>query len=153
MQTKNSEDRRRVLRAVPLFAACTDKELAYVDAVVDDIDVEPGEVLVREDQPGGESFVIVTGTAGVTLRGQHLTTLTAGEVFGEMALLEHKPRSATVVALSPMHLLVITPVGMARLLDQPGVARIALRSVVARLRAQEERTEAVTHDHTAGANR
>src|SRR5437763_7682388 len=99
--------RLAVLRAIPLFRACSDSELGRVDSLVDDIDVGAGEILIREGRHDPQSFVIVSGEAAVTRAGEALATLTSGDFFGEMALLDGAARSATVAAVTPMHLLVL----------------------------------------------
>ena len=97
----------QVLRSIPLFAACSDRELAVVRRTVDEVSVTEGDVLLREGRPGRESFVIVDGEAGVTRRGEFLARLGPGDFFGELSVLDHQSRTATVTALTPMRLLVI----------------------------------------------
>lgn len=127
-----------VLRAIPLFRACTDSELSRVDALVDGIDVGAGEILTREGRYEPQSFIIVSGEASVARAGGELATLKSGDFFGEMAILDGAARSATVTALTPMHLLVLDPRSLMSLLDIPGVARLMLRGVVERLRKADE---------------
>jgi CRP/FNR family transcriptional regulator, cyclic AMP receptor protein len=129
--------RSELLRRVPLFTSCTDKELAQVDALVDDVEVEADEALTREGAPGRESFIIVSGLARVTLQGDLVATLGPGDFFGEMALLDRHPRTATVTAVTPMHLLVLDPRAFNRLLEVGSVATVMLKGVVERLRAVE----------------
>jgi uncharacterized protein (TIGR00369 family) len=129
-----SESRADVLRTLPIFAASSEGELERIDAIVDEIEVEPGEIVLREHEAGRESFIIVTGTATVTLAGVRLSTLGPGDFFGEMAVLEGKPRTATVTAETAMHLLVVDEADFSTLLEQHGVAAHMLRAIVARLR-------------------
>ena len=129
--------RSELLRRVPLFAGCTERELARVDSLVDDVEVEPGEVLVREGGVGRESFIIVSGLSRVTLQGEPVATLGPGDFFGEMALLDRHPRTATVTAVTPMHLLVLDARSFGHLLEVGSVATVMLKGVVERLRAVE----------------
>jgi CRP/FNR family cyclic AMP-dependent transcriptional regulator len=129
-----SDSRSTILRALPIFASSSPDELARVDSIVDEIEVEPGEIVLRENEEGRESFIIISGTADVTLAGLTLTTLGPGDFFGEMAVLEGKPRTATVTARTPMHLLVVDGGDFETLLEQPGVAAHMLRTIVSRLR-------------------
>jgi uncharacterized protein (TIGR00369 family) len=129
-----SDSRSTILRALPIFASSSPDELARVDSIVDEIEVEPGEIVLRENEEGRESFIIVSGSADVTLAGVTLTTLGPGDFFGEMAVLEGKPRTATVTARTAMHLLVVDGGDFETLLEQPGVAAHMLRTIVARLR-------------------
>jgi CRP-like cAMP-binding protein len=127
-----------LLKNVSLFSACTNKELGTIAGLVDEVDVEPGAKLTQEGKPGGEFFVVADGTAKGTLRGKKVASYGPGSFFGEMSLLDHGPRSATIVAESPMHLLVLDPVSFNELLNEaPGVARKILRTMAERLRSVE----------------
>lgn len=113
----------------------TDREIAQVAVLVDEIWVDAGEVLTSEGRTSGmESFIIVSGEAQVSLRGETIDTLSPGSFFGEMAMLDSRPRSATVTARTPMRLLVVGPASFETFLAQPGVAVRMLKAVVARLR-------------------
>ncbi|MHB8512136.1 MAG: cyclic nucleotide-binding domain-containing protein [Actinomycetota bacterium] len=137
MKSQISRERIAQLRAVPLFSSLNEKELAHVDQLVDDIEVEAGEVLIREGQRGMESFVVLTGNASVSVEGDTIAELAPGEMFGEMAVLGGvNSRTATVTSLTPMQLLVITPVNLVALLEIGGVASELIRTLVDRLRAQ-----------------
>ena len=138
MRTTLTEARRDLLRRVPLFAACTDNELATVDALVDDIEVEPGEVVVEEGVPGRDSFIVVAGRAEVSLRGKVIARLEPGDFFGEMSLLTHRLRTATVTPITPMRLLVVELRHFMGLLEVGGVAKVMLRTVVERLRLAQD---------------
>jgi len=135
-----TQERMEVLRAIPLFEKCSAKELARIDGLVDDIEADPGEVLVREGRFGQESFVIVSGEAAVTVHGEEVARLGPGDFFGEMALLAKKPyRVATVTACTPMHLFVIEPRRFHEMLEIGPVATIMLKGVVERLSSLEGR--------------
>ena len=97
--TKNAKV--QLLRNVRLFSACSDRELAKIAALADQIEVDKGAVLTVEGRPGGEAFVIASGSATAKLRGKKLATLSEGNFFGEMSLLDHGPRSATITADTP----------------------------------------------------
>jgi CRP-like cAMP-binding protein len=96
------------LKDVPFFTGLSKRELATVAQQTDEIDVEAGAVLAREGDFGHEFFVIIDGTAEVLRGGEPIAELGPGEFFGEMALIEDDRRNATVRALSPMKLLVMT---------------------------------------------
>ncbi len=130
-----SDRRTDLLRAVGLFSLCSQRELRSAAALTTPVQAPEGEVLVREGKPGSELFVIVSGTARVTLRGRELATLYPGDTFGEMALLDHGPRAATVTAATPMNLYVLDRREFATLLqDAPTIGRKILRSLAGRLR-------------------
>lgn len=135
--TKNAKV--QLLRNVRLFSACSDRELAKIAALADQIEVDKGAILTVEGRPGGEAFVIAAGTATAKLRGKKLATLSEGNFFGEMSLLDHGPRTATITADTPMTLLVLDPRGFIQLLDEiPAVARKILRVLAERLRELEK---------------
>ena len=138
MRTKVPADRIKLLAGVPLFRGCSDRELAEIDSLVDDIEAEPGEFFTKEGKAGQESFIIVSGEAEVTLKGDSIAMLGPGDFFGEMALLDPgQPRSATVRALTSMKLFVVDPRSLSQLMDQPIVARRVVQGLIQRLRTTE----------------
>ena len=129
----------KLLKEVRLFSACNDKELGRIASLVDEIKVDPGRVLTKEGEPGGEAFIIAEGKATATLRKKKLASYGPGTLFGEMSLLDHGPRAATVIADTPMHLLVLDPRSFVSLLDDvPSVARKIMRVLAERLRSTEK---------------
>lgn len=129
----------QLLRNVRLFSACTDRELGRIAALADQVEVDKGAVLTVEGKPGGEAFVIASGSATATLRGKKLARLEEGTFFGEMSLLDHGPRAATITADTPMTLLVLDPRSFMQLLEEaPSVSRKILRSLAERLREVEK---------------
>ena len=138
LRQKTPTPKIELLRGISLFRACSQKDLKRVAELVDEIHVPAGRTICREGVHGRECFVISSGTAAVTLAGEHLATLEPGEVFGEMSLLDSEPRSATVTADTDMWLLVLDARAFATLLDRtPGVSRKILKSMVGRLREVE----------------
>jgi CRP/FNR family cyclic AMP-dependent transcriptional regulator len=123
-----------LLKRVPLFAGCTKAELREVAISSDEIDLPAGRVLTREGQRGREFFVLVTGTAEVTKNGKTLANLHSGDWFGEIALLTHTPRTATVTATSAVQVLVLTDRSFKRVVEtMPRIALKVLASVGQRL--------------------
>ena len=96
------------LKDVPFFNSLTEQDLAAVAQQTDEISVEAGAVLAREGDLGDEFFVIDSGTAEVTRDGAPVAKLSAGDFFGEIALIREERRTATVTAKSPMVLIVMT---------------------------------------------
>ena len=91
------------LQQVPLFAACSKKELRHVSQLMTAVDVASGTPLAREGKLGAEFVVIVEGTASVSKKGATVATLGPGQWFGEIALLDEKHlRTATVMADTDM---------------------------------------------------
>ena len=125
------------LRSVPGLAGTGDKELVRLIPYVDDAELPAGSVLMEEGKPGREAFVIIEGEAEVAVHGTVVARLGAGEVIGEMALLDHSPRSATVVATTPLKVLVLDPVGFRSILRTPSVATGLATGLAKRLRDLE----------------
>src|ERR1039457_6695146 len=86
------------LSKIWLFAPCSTRDLRKVRQSLDEITADAGEVLCEEGSTGHEFFLIVKGTAAVRRKGRKIATLGPGKYFGELALLDRQPRSATVVA-------------------------------------------------------
>ena len=123
------------LARVPLFSALSKKELQTIGRASDEIEVAEGKVLCEEGKPGHEFFLILDGEAAVKRGKKTIATLSPGRYFGELSLLDRGPRSATVVADSPMTLLVLGQREFSGILDQlPGVSRKLLCSMAERLR-------------------
>lgn len=124
--------------SVPLFQALSKRGLRAVVSAATELDVKAGKTLVREGDTGRELFVITEGTARVTRRGRRLAELGPGDYFGEMALLDHSPRSATVEAQSDMRVMILGPREAEALFDrEPGIARPMLATMARRIRNSE----------------
>jgi CRP-like cAMP-binding protein len=113
----------REVQSIPLFAGLSKDDQKVVAQYADEVDVPAGKVLAEEGRLAYEFFAIKDGTADVTLGGQHAATLGAGDFFGEIGLLGGDRRVASVVASSPMSLVVLTG-SQLRAIDSrmPGVA-------------------------------
>ncbi len=123
-----------LLKRVPLFAGCTKSELREIALSSDEIDLPADKVLTREGQRGREFFVLVSGTARVTRDGKTVADLGPGDWFGEIALLTHSPRTATVTTTSPIQVLVLTDRAFKRVVESmPRIALKVLASVGQRL--------------------
>lgn len=122
------------LGKVPLFRACSKQDLRRIARLADADRVGEGEALVREGQRGQELFIIVSGEAVVTRNGRKVATLGSGDYFGELAVLNPAPRTATVTACTPMEILIVSGRQLSVLLvDVPVVARKLLTGMAGRL--------------------
>jgi CRP-like cAMP-binding protein len=129
------------LSEVPLFSALSRRELGMVAKRAEDVKVEAGKVLVSEGATGSEFFVVLDGTAKVTRRGKKVASIGPGGAFGELALLDRAPRNATVVAETPMELVVLGQREFAGIMDDvPGVARKLLTGMARRLREADAKS-------------
>ncbi len=129
----------KLLSEVPLFSALARTELMRVASVAERMKAGPGEVLAEEGKPGRTFFVIEKGHASVVAGRRRVARLGPGDFFGEMALLDQGPRSASVVADEPMTVYTVEARDFGRLLeDVPFLTKKILRGVSNRLRAAEE---------------
>jgi CRP-like cAMP-binding protein len=125
------------VRGVRLFDGCSDEQLERIARLADEIAVPAGYVLVYEGDWGHEVFIVAEGEAEVTAGGRMLALLDAGAVIGELAVLNPGPRTATVVAASPMRLFVFDDAAFESLLQEhPVIARRTMTDVAARFQGQ-----------------
>lgn len=96
--------------------------------------VPMGHILLREGEPGDCMYVIRGGLFEVTHNGQFLALVGAGEVLGEMALIDEEPRAATVVAIAPSEVLEVTRADFNAMIADPGFVKYLLKMLTGRLR-------------------
>jgi CRP/FNR family cyclic AMP-dependent transcriptional regulator len=91
---------REILKNVPIFADLNNRELASVERILHKREYQPQEIIFREDEPGMGMYIIESGQVSILAEsGQlQLSEISAGDFFGEVALLDNSPRSATAVA-------------------------------------------------------
>ena len=127
-----------LIKGVPLFAECSRKHLNEIAGIADEIDLREGKELTKEGRPGREFFVLVEGTADVKKGSRRVNRMAAGDFFGEIALVTQRPRTATVVATSPVRALVITDRSFRSLLEhQPEIQGKVMSALAARLGPDE----------------
>jgi CRP/FNR family cyclic AMP-dependent transcriptional regulator len=123
-----------LLKTVPLFAECDKKELAAIARLTTLVDVPAGKEIVKEGDWAHEFAVIVEGQADVFQGGKKVNTMSAGDFFGEIALISEGPRTATVTTTAPSNLLVLTTQAFWSLVDDmPEIERRVLKAVADRL--------------------
>jgi CRP/FNR family transcriptional regulator, cyclic AMP receptor protein len=128
-----------LIKGVPLFSECSRKELGEVAGIADEIDLREGKELTKQGQPGREFFILVEGTADVKKGSRRVNKLGPGDFFGEISLIRHTPRTATVVATSPVRTLVITERSFQSLLQhQPSIQNKVMSALAARLAPEEK---------------
>jgi CRP/FNR family cyclic AMP-dependent transcriptional regulator len=101
------DDKARMLSRVPLFERLNGRALSHVERLVDEIDMPAGKALTREGLSGREFFIILDGNVSVSRGGETVATLGPGDFFGEIALLDGGPRTATATTSTPCRLLVL----------------------------------------------
>jgi CRP/FNR family cyclic AMP-dependent transcriptional regulator len=123
------------LRELALFAGLSDTVLARIDASMVELRLDPGSVLTTEHEQGREAFIVADGVAEVRIAGRAVSSAAAGDLIGEMSLLDGGPRTATVVALTPMRVYVLDPRQFAELFSDPHSAQRIAANLSLRLRS------------------
>lgn len=132
------------LANVRMFSSLNKKELGLVSKAADVVTVRGGAEIVSEGTTGHEFYLILAGRAVVKRGGRKIAELGPGNYFGEMALLDRGPRSATIVADGDVELAIIGQREFMGVLDQiPAVSHKLLVSMAARLRDAD--SKAVSH--------
>jgi hypothetical protein len=124
-----------VLREAPLFGGLSGEELYPVGEIAQLVVHAPGDVVVKQGDPGDALFVVARGTLRVIKDGKALREIQRGAVFGEVALLDGAPRAATVEAVTDAELLRVPRSEFEALLDEsPEIARAVIRMLLGYLR-------------------
>lgn len=124
------------LRELSFFDGFTDDDLQRVAALAESVEADAGAVLMEQGRVGQDCYVIESGSAGVYVADEHVVTLGPGSIVGEMALVDHRPRSATVVIESPSRLLAFDTKAFRQLLtEMPIVEERVMAMLADRLRA------------------
>lgn len=124
-----------MLAKVPLFAGMGQRELESVGQLCDEVDLPAGRTLTREGESGNEFFVIVDGSVAVTRGGATVATLGPGDFLGEIALVDHGPRTATTTTTTPTRVMVMGVREFHSLLDgSPAIQSTVLQALAARVR-------------------
>jgi CRP-like cAMP-binding protein len=127
------------LSTVPLLSSFSKRELTKVARAADELHVKSGREVVVEGKVGHECFVILDGEAAVSREGHVIATFRAGDHFGELALLDGGPRTATVTATTDLDLLVIGQRQFLGLLEElPGLSRKMLATLAGQVRRLDD---------------
>jgi CRP/FNR family transcriptional regulator, cyclic AMP receptor protein len=123
-----------LIRKVPLFSKLKKKALEDVAHLADELDLPEGKTMAIEGDRGREFFVLLEGQAEVTRGDQRINTMRDGDFFGEIALVTHMPRTASVTATTPVRVLVITERDFAALIKRsPDIARGVAEALAERI--------------------
>jgi CRP-like cAMP-binding protein len=139
-----------LLMSIPIFEDLTRRELAAVQRILHRREYEPGEVIFRQEEPGMGMYMIQSGTVTILSEpeGLVLSELNDGDFFGELALLDEFPRSATATAKTSCQVFVFFQPDLLGLIESDPrlgmkiVLRLA-RIIVARLRSANEQVFAL----------
>lgn len=132
------------LRRLPLFSSMSHVDLASLAEITERVTYEAGRQLATAGQVGNDLFVILNGTIAIMRKGELISELGSGEVVGELAVLDSRPRSADIVAQTDVDLLRIRKADFERLMDQRnGLTKAVLLTLAQRLRVAGSRQERV----------
>ena len=124
-----------LLRNVPLFAGQNNRQLRSILDWTKEFEYKPGATLVQEGKGGQALFVMMEGYAKVVRGGRTIARLGPGDFFGETAMLDGRPRTASVIADGPVHCVRLDQRDFRQLIDgDPTIAWNMLASLAARLR-------------------
>jgi len=128
------------LSKIWLFSTSSAKDLRTIRRALEEVSVPPGRVLCEQGTIGREFFLIVSGEASVKRNNRKVAILGPGQYFGELALLDRRPRSATVTSDTDMQLLVLGQRQFNGVLDAvPALSRKLLAAMSTRLREADEK--------------
>jgi len=132
------DEKLELLHTIPLFARLDRHHLERLGILTEEVDVPAGKVLIRQGDAGDDLMVIVSGQVGVERNGARINQLGPGDFFGEIALIERGPRTATVTAEAPTRLLVVNHRDFHSLMEEfPAVAAQVLLALGQRIRLLE----------------
>jgi CRP/FNR family transcriptional regulator, cyclic AMP receptor protein len=125
-----------MLASVPLFSSLSKSQIRTMATTAKERTYKVGDTIVKQGEKGIGFYLILAGQAQVERSGQSVATLSPGQYFGEMALLDEQPRTANVKAASPVRCLVLSPWEFwAAVGNEPEVLRTLLKETVRRLRS------------------
>lgn len=129
-------ERVLILKSIDLFSSVPPDALVEVASILEEMEFEPGEEILREGEMGTAMFIIIEGRVRVQSNGRDIAELGPREVFGELAALDPEPRSASVTALQPTQLFKLSSAPFLRLMaNYVEVTRGILRVLCRRMRA------------------
>jgi len=141
MSKKSSQGLVDELQGLAVFARCSTRELEALTRIGTVISVEAGYTFMRQGRRGLEFFVVMDGSARCLVDDRVVATYETGEFFGEMALIDNAPRSATVEAETAMTVLVVDSREFAGMLEwAPSSVQPLLAAMAQRLRTAQART-------------
>jgi CRP-like cAMP-binding protein len=127
------------LAQVPLFANLSKKQIKHISTLATTVEISPGRVLAAQGETGREFVIVLAGEAEVTRDGEVVAKRSSGDFFGEISLLLDRPRTASVVALTPMTVDVIEVRQFKSMLqDNPALYEPLLRAISQRIVLQDD---------------
>ncbi len=129
------DDLAETLAGVAFFEDFSREELRRVAELAEEVEATEGAKLIDQGRVGQECYVVLEGQAGVYMADEHVATVGPGTMVGEMSLVEHRPRNASVVAETPMKLVAFDTKAFKTLLQEmPKVHDRVMATLAARLK-------------------
>lgn len=133
-----------IIRGIPLFSGLSKAELREVAKLCFERSYEAGDVILKQREDGQLMVAILSGWARISRDGTDITTVTAGDAVGEMALIDGHRRSASVIAETPLEGIIIYRTTFMKLLNSnPSITRKILLAQTARLREADKKLGAI----------
>ena len=124
------------LAHVPLFEGLSKRALEFLASRIDEVQLKPGQTVIKEGQPTESFFIVTSGNVQVTRRNKPIARLGPGEFFGEIGMLDRGPASATVVADGPVEAMVLSHAQFGDAIKgNDSLAMQVIAAMAARLRA------------------
>jgi CRP-like cAMP-binding protein len=134
MARQESTDER--LARIPLFEGLSKKQLSQVSSLMTPLDLKAGKVLARQGEIGREFLILLEGQVEVTRDGKIIAVRGPGDFIGEIALLDNRPRTATVTARTDVVVEVLNRGEFASLLaEAPELSAQVMATMARRLAA------------------
>lgn len=138
-----STNAQELLAGVALFSTLSKRRLKKLADASRTVDHEPGKKVAAEGLGALAFHLVLEGTAVVQRHGTTLRTLGPGDYFGEISMIDGKPRSVSVLAEGPLRTLVVPHQSFTTLIEsEPAIAHELLLLLCARLREAEARADA-----------
>ncbi|MEZ5340954.1 MAG: cyclic nucleotide-binding domain-containing protein [Acidimicrobiales bacterium] len=127
------------LKEVELFRDADKKALAHLASAADEVQFAAGATMMSQGHRHSEGYVILTGTASVTVNGEHVADIPNSYIVGELGLFGHSPASATVIAKTDLEALSIPYNRFDQILeDNPAMTKAIAQQLAGRLHAMNQ---------------
>ena len=132
-------EKRAWLEQVPLFQGCAAEVIERLAGMTSEAAFEDGQPIVQQGQVGNGLYIVVSGEARIVAGGEELARLGAGDFFGELSVIDQRPRIASALAAGPTVCLALASWDLMSLLgEEPRLALNLLQELAARLRRADE---------------
>lgn len=129
------------LHHVPMFVTCSKKDLKRIHLKSAEKNFKAGDTISNEGDTASEAYILLKGVVDVRKKNKKIATLGAGNILGELALLDNGPRTATLVCSTDCETLAISRKSFHKLLlEIPTLSVKILHGLASRIRKQNDYT-------------